>query len=107
MSFIEDFQSTVNEVVVSGLIIPDTQLVVTLLRALQDSWRSFISIQVNQGSTLTYVVLIGKVLQEDSMRAHKIHSNKSEPKIVGALFASSKGNFRKHPRLYFLSFVPF
>lgn len=71
MTFLDEFQSAVDEAAVSGLAIPDQQLMVLLLGTLLESWRSFIFIQSNQFSTLTFPQLIGNILQEDALRTSK------------------------------------
>lgn len=50
MTFLDEFQSAMDEAVVSGLIIPDQKLMVLLLGTLSESWRS-ISIRSNQFPT--------------------------------------------------------
>lgn len=88
IKFLETFQGTVDEAAVAGLTVLDSQLVIILLGALPQSWRSFISVQ--NTTTLTFPILLGKILQENAMRTASNKPSTSEGQSAGALFASGK-----------------
>lgn len=102
IEFLEEFQGTVDDAAVAGLITPDPQLVIILLGALPETWRAFISVLTNQ-TNITFPIIIGRILQENSMHSHKdIKEDKGKANIFepGALMAlPTSNNFQGNDRI--------
>lgn len=88
ISFLETWQSTLQEAAISGCTFSDAQQVNLLLSALPDSWGPFITTQ-GAITDLNFTTLLSNILQQNSINQSKI----PEPTKTSAFYV--KGKFTK------------
>ncbi|MCO5547043.1 hypothetical protein L7F22_000484 [Adiantum nelumboides] len=69
--FVDAWQALLDEVIISGLAVPETLQTMILLAALPSSWRAFITIQASSVD-LQLQPLVAKILQEDALRGQSM-----------------------------------
>ena len=74
INFLENWQSLVDKASIAGLNFSDPQLVSMLLSALPPSWNPFVTTH-SSTQNLTLAQLIGKMLQENTMRTTSSHAH--------------------------------
>ena len=89
MSFLEEWQSLLDQASIAGLTFSDSQCVTMLLSLLPPTWRSFVTTQSNI-INLTLSQLIDKIMQEDTMC--NITSSSSTPPVIAMYVGRSKTN---------------
>ena len=74
--FLDSWQALLDEVLISGLAIPETLQAMLLLAALPSSWRAFITTQATV-ENLQLQGLVSKIQQEETLREQTTGSEKS------------------------------
>lgn len=88
--FLDTWQALLDEVLISGLVIPETLQAMLLLAALPSSWRAFITTQATT-TNLQLQSLVAKIQEEEALREQSSSSSKSM-----ALITTMKGSGKPH-----------
>lgn len=89
-NFLEEWQGFLDEATTAGLQFSDSQVVTMLLSALPPTWSSFVTTQ-GTVANLTLPILIGRILQEDTMHKNS-RNNSTSTSSTAPLVMFAKGS---------------
>lgn len=92
---IRDLKSLTERLAILGSPLPDTELALTVLTALPDTWDSFISSL--DPTTINSANIVGRIIQEDARRRAKQPTDSSTALLTKKNPSSSQSNRRSNP----------
>ncbi|MCO5595443.1 hypothetical protein L7F22_049485 [Adiantum nelumboides] len=94
-AFLDAWQQANDNLMISGLLLPQDIQVTILLAALPDSWQSFISTQ-STNAALTINELFALIRQEDQLRGRSVFPTNATPQalLTGGFRFNQPGRFR-------------